>query len=188
MGGRIRIGVIGQSGPISEEVAQIAAAVGREVARAGAILFTGGRNGVMEAACRGAKEAGGLTVGILPGDSIAEGNPYLDVPVTTGLGFDFRSTILIHSSDAVIMIGGCNGTLGELSTAYLNLKPVVVLEKTGGWTDRLREVAYDGRYLDERRNVPLYYASSAEEAVRLALFLAGQQEKESQRGQRYKVG
>lgn len=187
MGGRIRIGVIGQSGPITERVAQIAEAVGREVARAGAILLSGGRNGVMEAACRGAKEAGGLTVGILPGDAIAEGNPYLDVPITTGLGFDFRSTVLIHSSDAVIMIGGCNGTFGELSTAYLNHKPVVVLEKTGGWTDRLREVAYDGCYLDERRNIPIHYASSAEEAVRLAIFLAGHQEEE-QRRRRYGAG
>lgn len=169
---KIRVGVIGQSGVIPQKVAEVAEAVGREVARSGGILLTGGRNGVMEAASRGAKKAGGLTVGILPGDSVEEGNAYLDVPITTGLSFDFRSTILVHSSDVIIMIGGANGTFGELSTAYLNNKPIVVVENTGGWTERLKDALYDGCYLDERRNVKIHYARSAEEAVKLAFLLA----------------
>ncbi|MCL4514651.1 MAG: TIGR00725 family protein [Firmicutes bacterium] len=171
-GSGIRVGIIGPSGSISREVAEAAEAAGREVAGGGAILLTGGRDGVMEAASRGAKTAGGLTVGILPGDSAEEGNAYLDVPITTGLGFDFRSTILVHSSDVIIMIGGANGTFGELSTAYLNSKPVVVLENTGGWADRLKDAAYEGCYLDERRNVKIHYAKTPEEAVKLALLLA----------------
>lgn len=172
MGGKFRIGVIGQSGTLPPEVLASAEAVGREIAKNGGILLSGGRNGVMEAASRGAKKAGGLTVGILPGDSVEDANPYLDVPITTGLGFDFRSNILIHSSDVIIMIGGANGTFGELSTAYLNCKPVVVLESTGGWTDRLREAVYDECYMDERRNVKIHYAATPEEAVAMAFALA----------------
>lgn len=179
-GSGIRAGIIGQSGNIAREVAEAAEAVGRELAGGGAILLTGGRDGVMEAASRGAKKAGGLTVGILPGDSVAEGTAYLDVPITTGLSFDFRSNILIHSSDVIIMIGGANGTFGELSTAYLNGKPIVVLEKTGGWADRLKDTAYEGCYLDERRTVKIHYAQTPKEAVKLAFLLAvGQRSKQA---------
>ncbi len=179
-GSGIRVGIIGQSGSVSREVAEAAEAVGREVARGGAILLTGGRDGVMEAASRGAKKAGGLTVGILPGDSAEEGNAYLDVPITTGLSFDFRSNILVHSSDVIIMIGGANGTFGELSTAYLNSKPVVVVENTGGWAERLKDAVYEGCYLDERRNIKIHYAKTPEEAVKLAFLLAyGQRSKQA---------
>ncbi|HEY3364219.1 MAG TPA: TIGR00725 family protein [Symbiobacteriaceae bacterium] len=161
----VRIGVIGQYGSLSPEVATLAYTVGREIALRGGILFSGGRDGVMEAASRGAKEAGGLTVGILPGDDVSEGNPWLDVPITTGLGFDFRSNILIHSVDAVIMVAGGNGTLGELSTAYLNRKPSVVLTPSGGWSARIQEALYDRRYLDERRSIEIAFAETAAEAV-----------------------
>lgn len=145
-------------------------AVGEEIAKRGAILLCGGRDGVMEAACQGAKAAGGLTVGILPGDSPGEGNEFLDVPITTGLGFDFRSGILVHSSDALIMIDGGNGTLGELSAGYLNARPLVVIEGTGGWADRIQGITYEGKYLDERGNVSILYAKTAAEAVEKAIF------------------
>lgn len=164
----IRIGVIGQSGQISPEVALLAYEVGRHVAERGGILISGGRDGVMEAATRGAKEAGGLTVGILPGDDVSVGNAYLDVPITTGLSFEYRSMILIHTVDAVIMLAGGNGTLGELSAAYLNRKPVVVLTPSGGWSGRIREALYDQRYLDERRNVEVAFAETGAEAVATA--------------------
>lgn len=161
----IRLGVIGSAGPISSEVALLAYEVGRHVALRGGILLSGGRDGVMEAASRGAKEAGGLTVGILPGDDPAGGNEYLDVPITTGLSFEYRSLILIHSVDAVVMLAGGNGTLGELSAAYLNRKPVVVLTPSGGWSARIREAMYEQRFLDERRSVEVAFAESGAEAV-----------------------
>lgn len=168
----IRIGVIGQSGDIAPEVAALAFAVGREVARRGGLLLSGGRNGVMEAASRGAKEAGGTVVGILPGDDAAQANPYVDVVITTGLSFEYRSLVMIHSCDALIMLAGGNGTLGELSAAYLNRRPVVVVTPTGGWSARIKEALYDQRWLDERRNVEIAFAESGEEAVAKAWALA----------------
>jgi uncharacterized protein (TIGR00725 family) len=163
-----RIAVIGQSGEIPDEVRQIAEEVGAEIAKRNAVLLTGGGSGVMEAASKGAKEAGGLVIGILAGDRIDVANDYIDIPITTGLHFDFRSLILVHSSDALIMIRGGNGTLGELSAAYMNKKPVIIIETTGGWATKIKEVAYEGGYLDERRTVEIAFCHSAKEAVELA--------------------
>ncbi|MDR3588308.1 MAG: TIGR00725 family protein [Negativicutes bacterium] len=169
----LRIGVIGQSGAVSAEVYDLAIEVGREIAARGAVVLTGGTNGVMEAVSKGAKTAGGLVVGILPGDHLDAANSYVDIPITTGLSFDYRSLILVHSSDAIIMIGGENGTLGELSTAYLNCKPIVVIEPSGGWAARVRSVAYDGLYMDTRRTVKLDYANTAKEALDVIVAKAG---------------
>ncbi|MDD4752612.1 MAG: TIGR00725 family protein [Desulfitobacteriaceae bacterium] len=167
----IRIGVIGQSGDISPEVRQLAEEIGREIALRKAVLLTGGTNGVMEAVSFGAKSAGGLVVGILPGDTLDVGNNYIDVPITTGMGYDYRSLILVHSSDVIIMIGGGNGTLGELSTAYLNRKPVIVVEPSGGWAGKIKALAHDGCYLDERKNVKIEYVDNAQDALDMALSL-----------------
>ncbi|SFG72954.1 hypothetical protein SAMN05660649_02540 [Desulfotomaculum arcticum] len=161
----IRIGVIGQSGAITPEMQKMAEEIGREIAQKGAILLTGGRSGVMEAVSRGAKMANGLVVGILPGDTLDKANEYIDIPITTGLSSDYRSLILVHSSDALIMIGGGNGTLGELSASYLNRKPVVIIEPSGGWAGRVRTIAYEGTYLDERKHVKLDYAHTPKEAL-----------------------
>jgi len=79
------VAVVG-AGRCSADVAALAEAVGRELAQRGAVLVCGGLGGVMEAACRGAKDAGGLTVGILPGTSRWDANPYVDVPIVTGMG------------------------------------------------------------------------------------------------------
>ena len=165
----VRIGVIGQSGEIPADVEQLAVEIGHEVAKRGCVLLTGGTNGIMEAASRGAKEAGGLVVGILPGDFAESGNSYIDIPITTGFGFDYRSLVLVHSSDCLIMVSGGNGTLGELSAAYLNRKPVISVETSGGWAAKIKEVAYDGIYLDTRKTIELSFAKTAEEALDLAL-------------------
>jgi uncharacterized protein (TIGR00725 family) len=165
----IRIGVIGQSGEIPEAVCRLAEEIGQEIASRGAVLLTGGTNGVMEAASRGAKQANGLVVGMLPGDTVDDANEYIDIPITTGLSYDYRSLILVHSSDAIIMIAGANGTLGELSAAYLNRKPVVVIEPSGGWAAKIRSMAFEGLYLDERKWVKLDYANTAKEALDIVL-------------------
>lgn len=170
----IRIGIIGQSGELPTEIQELALELGREVARRGCVLLSGGTNGIMEYASKGAKEENGIVVGILPGDTRDKGNSYIDIPITTGLSFDYRSLILVHSSDAIIMIGGGNGTLGELSAAYLNLKPVVVLEPSGGWAEKIRAVAYEEAYLDERKSIKLSYAQSVGEALDIALSLVDQ--------------
>lgn len=171
----IRIGVIGQSGDIPTELQQLAEEVGREIALRGAILLTGGTNGVMECASRGAKEAKGLVVGILPGDTMDRANKYIDIPINTGLSFDYRSLILVHSSDVLIMVGGGNGTLGELSAGYLNRKPVVILEPSGGWAKKIRTIAYDEAFLDDRKSIKLEYAQTVKEALDIALNISAKQ-------------
>jgi len=115
------------SGPEHEERAE---AVGRLLAERGATVVTGGRDGVMAAASRGAKRAGGTTLGILPGESRAEANPWLDHVVVTGVGHA-RNLAVVASGDAVIAVGGRYGTLTEIGFALLLGRPVVVLEP--GW-------------------------------------------------------
>src|SRR4029079_14505213 len=88
---------------------------------------------------RGAKNAGGLVIGILPGLDKSDANAYVDVAITTGMGW-MRNTLVVRAADAVIMISGGIGTLNELTVAYED-KPTVVLEGTGGWSDPIREAA-----------------------------------------------
>ena len=111
----IYLAVIGSAG-CSEEVAALAEAVGREIARAGAVLVCGGRGGVMEAACRGAKAERGTTVGILPGLDRREANPYVDIPIVTGLG-EARNAVVVRTADAVVAVSGGFGTLSEIGLA-----------------------------------------------------------------------
>lgn len=169
------IAVIGKSNkdlgdPPSPEALTAAELVGANIAGAGAILITGGLSGVMEAASRGAKRANGLVIGMLPGFTKDDANKYVDVALTTGMGW-MRNTLTVRAADAVIMISGGIGTLNELTIAYQD-KPTVILEGTGGWSDRIREIAYRGKHLDESGSATLHFAGSPAEAVDLALRLA----------------
>src|SRR5213593_2665304 len=103
-----------------------AAAVGRLLAGRGAVLLCGGLGGVMAAAARGAKQAGGLTVGILPGSDPAEANPDIDVALATGMG-EMRNALIVRAAGAVIAIGGGWGTLSEIALARRIETPVVGL-------------------------------------------------------------
>jgi uncharacterized protein (TIGR00725 family) len=106
-----------------------AAEVGRLLAERGAVVVCGGRGGAMEAACRGAKEADGLTVGILPGSDSSDANPFVDVVVPTGLG-EARNALVVGAADVVIAIGGGYGTLSEIALALKAGKRVIGL---GTW-------------------------------------------------------
>lgn len=170
---KITIGVIGKNEQhkndrVDGHTMQAAEEVGRLVAEAGAVLVTGGRKGVMEAASKGAREAGGLTIGFLPGMERSGANPYVNIVFPTGLG-RARNLLTARSCDALVMIGGSCGTLNELTIAYAEARPVVILEGSGGWADRIRGVLHDGRYLDERQTVEISFAHSAQEAVAIAL-------------------
>ena len=120
------VAVVGP-GTASGEQAAAAEAVGAGLARAGAVLVCGGRGGAMEAACRGAREAEGTTVGILPGIDRREANPYVDVAIPTGLG-ELRNGLVVRAADAVIAVAGEYGTLSEIGFALKTGKPVVGLE------------------------------------------------------------
>jgi uncharacterized protein (TIGR00725 family) len=151
------VAVVG-SASCDEECAALAEAVGREIARRGAVLVCGGRGGVMEAACRGAKAEGGTTVGILPGTDRGEANPYVDLPIVTGLG-EARNAIVVRTADAVVAVSGGFGTLSEIGLALKMGRPVVGLA-----TWELRQA---GQIVDA-----VVQAHAPARAVELALALA----------------
>jgi uncharacterized protein (TIGR00725 family) len=122
------VGVIGASRP-DRRAAGDAYAVGRLIARRGALLICGGLSGVMAEAARGAKDAGGLTIGGLPGDDRRCANPHIDIPVVTGMGYA-RNVIIVRTAHVLIAIGGSYGTLSEIAYA-LNLR--VPLVGLGTW-------------------------------------------------------
>jgi uncharacterized protein (TIGR00725 family) len=154
--------VISVCGPNDATPAELEAAseIGRLIAEAGHALVCGGRGGVMEAACEGAKRAGGVTIGILPGYDTSIANKYVDYPIPTGLAHA-RNAIVAASGDAVIVIGGGFGTLSEIGLALKMGKRVVHI---GSWeldSARMERVSGErGDYLD---------AQSPEDAIRLAL-------------------
>lgn len=123
------IGVIG-GGQCTPEIAKMAEDVGSLIAQKGATLICGGLGGVMKAACRGAKNNNGITIGVLPGQRKADANPYVDIPIVTGLA-DARNIIIVRSSDAVIAIAGKDGTLSEISFCFICDVPVIGLKS---WT------------------------------------------------------
>jgi uncharacterized protein (TIGR00725 family) len=156
------ISVIGgdAAGPEAVEAAE---AVGRELAKRGATLVCGGRGGVMDAACRGARAEGGHTIGIMPGRDASESPPneYVEFAVYTGLGYA-RNIMVVLSGEAIIAIDGSYGTLSEIAYALIHEKPIVGLDT---W-----DFAYHGH--DGERIVR---ASSPAEAVKKAIELAKQQ-------------
>jgi uncharacterized protein (TIGR00725 family) len=145
------VAVVG-SGTCSPEEALVAEQVGALLARAGAVVVCGGLSGVMEAACRGARREGGLTVGILPGNDRTAANAHVVVAIASGLG-ELRNGLVVRASDVVIAVGGEFGTLSEIGFALKIGKRVVGL---GTW-----ELS--------RHTDAILRASTPEDALRLAL-------------------
>ena len=153
---RAWIAVVGPGSATADELS-LAEETGAEVAAAGCGLVCGGLGGVMEAACRGARSRGGLTLGLLPGLEREAANGWVIVAVPTGLG-EARNALVVRAADAVVAIGGGWGTLSEIALAMKTGVPVVGV---GTW-----EVARDGE------PVPgIVSAADAREAVELALSL-----------------
>ncbi len=121
----IFIAVIGGS-DVSTKLARLAEEVGREIARRGAVLVCGGMAGVMEAACKGASEEDGLTIGILPGDNRKAANPYVQIPIVSGIGYA-RNVAVVKSAQAIIAIDGSYGTLTEIGYALQAGIPIIGL-------------------------------------------------------------
>jgi uncharacterized protein (TIGR00725 family) len=109
--------------------ARLAHSVGKMVAELGCVLVCGGLKGAMEASCRGAKEAGGLTIGIIPGQEKTDANPYVDIALPTTIGYS-RNVIVAASADVVIALPGSYGTESEICYALVYGRPVIDL---GGW-------------------------------------------------------
>ena len=119
------VGVIGGQ-YCSEEEERTAHEVGSLLAKRGAIIVCGGLGGMMEAACKGAKEAGGITIGILPGPFRGDANPYVDYAIATDMG-QARNAVIVRTADAVMAVGGEYGTLSEIAMALKMGKKVVAL-------------------------------------------------------------
>ncbi len=150
------IGILGPH-TTTKNQEQLGREVGRLVAKAGAILFCGGLDGMMRAAAEGAKSAGGQTVGILPGTDKSVANEFIDIAIPTDLGA-YRNALLVRSCDAVIAIHGAYGTLSEIAFALRLKVPIIGLHT---W-----EVHRDGE-----PDPGIHVAHTAEEAVALALEL-----------------
>lgn len=154
----LRVSIAGSGGATAHEL-EMAEEAGRLLAKNGAVLVCGGLGGVMEAACRGALSAGGITIGILPGSDPDMANQYVSIPIPTGLG-EARNALVAMASDALIAIGGKLGTLSEIALALRSGIPVIGLDT---WE------------LDEKRSLPfkINRASTPAEAVELAFSLTG---------------
>ena len=153
----IFIAVIGENDPPAH-LAALAEEVGGELAAAEAVLVCGGMGGAMEAACRGARRGGGVTIGILPGTKHNTANPYVLYPIPTGLGHA-RNILVARSAHALIAIGGKYGTLSEIAFAKVEGTPVIGLET---W-----ELTREGQIEPH-----IQRARDAKEAVQLALAAA----------------
>jgi len=159
------IAVIGDSS-CSPEEAKLAQSVGELLAQRGVTVVCGGLGGVMEAVCRGAKSKGGLTIGILPGQDSSMANPWVDIPVVTGIG-EARNVAVVKSAQAVIAISGGYGTLSEIAYSLKSEIPVIGLNT---WS----------LSRNEREDDSIIIVQSATEAVDKAISL-------TKRGKDYKT-
>lgn len=166
---KLQIGVLGWAGkeeystgngPARKEL-QMAEEVGSLLAKAGAIVITGGKGGVMEYAARGAKKSYGITVGVITGPRETS-NKWTDIEIITGSkisGFD--EVFIPLMCDAVIVVGGGAGTLQELCVSYRNKIPIIVIKKTLGWASKILKE----KYLDSRKTVKIISAENPRDAV-----------------------
>jgi len=156
---KINIGVIG-SRETSDKNLKVAEEVGREIAKAGAVLICGGRGGIMRAAAKGCKEAGGLSIGIIPVlDKKDCDCDYLDVVLPTSLGYG-RNIFIASSCDALIAIDGNYGTMSEAAFALNYGRKVVVVKGTGGTADYLAKGIFDVKVAKDAKE-------AVQEAVKL---------------------
>ncbi len=168
---KLQIGVMGSCSDLdySEKIQTLAENVGEEIAKAGAVLLFGAEkdlDSLSSAACRGAKRAGGFVVGVTYGakiDGVVE--KHADALITAGMGRGGgREFVLVSSCDAIICLNGGSGTLTEMAIAYQANIPIITIENTGGWSERLA-----GEFIDKRNRVVVEIAKTPEEAVLMAI-------------------
>ena len=145
------------------ESAKLAYEIGSEIAKSDSVLITGGLGGVMRAACQGAQDANGVTVGIIPQNDPSHANEFCDIIIPSGMGLtrDFLNAL---SADGVIVIGGGSGTLSEICAAYMYKKPIVALKNSGGTASK-----YADQYLDYRKNVKIVGVETPQQAIKYIL-------------------
>ena len=159
------IGIIGSSEE-NPELNDIAEEMGKLIAQSAYSLVTGGKNGVMQAASRGAQFVDGKAetskvIGILPGFNKSESNEYVDISIPTGIGWA-RNQQVILSSDVIVAIGGGAGTLSEIAFAWAYKKPIIAFEDIGGWSSKLA-----GEKIDPKRTDLIISVSTPSEAIQI---------------------
>ena len=145
------------------ELEKLAYDMGSNIAKSNSVLITGGLGGVMSAASRGAHDAGGLTVGIIPQNDFSLANEFCDIVIPSGMGL-MRDFLNALSADGVIVIGGGSGTLSEICAAYMYKKPIVALKNSGGTASK-----YADQFLDHRKNVQIIGVETTDEAIKYVL-------------------
>lgn len=146
---------------ITPEIYKLTEKLGMMLAKEGYIIACGGLMGVMEAVAKGASSVGGITIGILPSYSKNSANPYIKIPIPTGIG-EARNTVLVSMADAVVTIGGGAGTLSEMALAWKLGKIIVSLRYSGGWSEELAGVK-----IDLTRTDRIHPADNCEEVINI---------------------
>ena len=152
------VSIIGAS-EIDKETEIKAIEIGRLLAKNNYAVACGGLFGVMEAVCKGAKQEGGLTIGIIPYKEKSPANKYVDIVIPVPFS-QARNIVVVLSGDACIAIAGKAGTLSEISFAWIYGKPIVALTSVDGWSSKIA-----GQKLDDRRSDMIYGVETPQEAV-----------------------
>jgi len=142
---------------------KLAEEVGKEIAKNNCVLICGGLEGVMTAVCKGNAEENGTSVCVIPSNNKNDANEFCSIVVPSGIGFG-RNFILVNSADAVILIEGQAGTYIEALASYIQKKPIISLEGTGGVSDKIK-----GTFLDDTKAVKILSAFTPKQAIELAL-------------------
>lgn len=144
---RPQVAIIGSS-QADETMLRLAEQAGAVVARLGAALVTGGRDGIMAAASKGCAEAGGIVIAVVPGTGMNEANSHTHYVIPTGLGWA-RNVITAIAGDIILAIGGAAGTLSEIAFAWMYDRPIIALSPGGGWAAKLAGQCVDHRRTDK---------------------------------------
>ena len=145
------------------DIEKLAYDMGSKIAKSNSVLITGGLGGVMRAACHGAHDADGITVGIIPQNDFSLANEFCDIVIPSGIGL-MRDFLNALSADGVIVIGGGSGTLSEICAAYMYKKPIIALKNSGGTASK-----YADQFLDHRKNVKIVGVETTDEAIKYVL-------------------
>lgn len=159
------VSVIGAS-EIDKETEEKAIEIGKLLAKNKFIVSCGGLSGVMEAVCKGAKEEGGLTMGIIPFKEKSEANQYVDIAIPVPFS-QARNIVVVLTGDIVVAIAGKAGTLSEISLSWIYGKPIVALTGVEGWSSKIA-----GEKLDDRRSDIIHPAETPQEVIEKVLELA----------------
>ena len=143
---KIQAVIVGDSSADKEKY-DFAYQTGKMLAELGIVVISGGKSGVMEAVSRGAYEAGGITIGILPSNNLDDVNDWCTISIPTGMGHA-RNALMAMAADFVIAIGGGAGTLTEIGFGWIYNKPIIAVSKFGGWAERMAGLPVDNRRKD----------------------------------------